>query len=54
MPTIHYSVLIASLGLIGAGIALVMTQTAHDMGVGLIGAGVGLLGPSAFGKTGAK
>jgi hypothetical protein len=49
--SIHWSVLTASLALIGGGIALLVTDTAAEVGSGLIGAGLGLLGPSAVGRS---
>ncbi len=45
--SIHWSVLVASLALIGGGIALLVTDTAAEVGSGLVGAWLGLLGPSA-------
>jgi hypothetical protein len=47
---IHYTTLIAALALVGGGIALLVTDTAAEVGSGLIGAGLGLLGPSAVGR----
>ena len=44
---IHWTTLVACLGLIGGGIALLVTDTAAEVGSGLVGAGLGLLGPSA-------
>lgn len=48
---IHWSTLVASLALVGGGIALLVTGTAAEVGSGLIGAGLGLLGPSAVTKA---
>ena len=47
---IHWSTLVAVVALIGGGIALLVTDTAAEVGSGLIGAGLGLLGPSAVTK----
>ena len=47
---LHWSTLVAVVALIGGGIALLVTDTAAEVGSGLIGAGLGLLGPSAVTK----
>lgn len=47
---IHWSTLVAVIALIGGGVALLVTDTAAEVGSGLIGAGLGLLGPSAVTK----
>lgn len=51
---IHWSTLVAIVALVGGGIALLVTDTAAEVGSGLIGAGIGLLGPSAVTRSPAK